>query len=67
MQIDIGTRTSTNAGVAGGLVLFVMWLGNYFAPELMASAPPGTEAILTAVAMWGVARISKTGSEDSLI
>lgn len=56
-------RTSTKAGLAGGLAVILMWLGHYFVPEFMAEAPTGAEAALTAIIMWGVARLSRSPSK----
>lgn len=46
--------TSPKVGIpaiAGGLVMIVMWLGGYFAPELFDTLPTGAEATLTGVIM----------------
>lgn len=36
-------------GAAAAIATVVMWLGGYFAPELMATAPVGLEAGITAI------------------
>jgi hypothetical protein len=36
-------------GAAAAAATLIMWLGGYFSPELMASAPVGLEAAITAL------------------
>lgn len=61
MQIDLGTRTSTNSGIAGVVAIMVMSTLKYVAPDF--SPPEGFEAGITALVMWVIARFSKSPSE----
>jgi len=58
--MDTGLRTSTNAGLAGGIAVLIIWVGGMFAPESMANAPAGLEAAITGIIMALVARFSST-------
>ena len=60
LEIDTGFRTSTNAGVAGGLAIVVIFILTLIWPEQMMNSPMGLEAGLTALFMGLVARFSKT-------
>lgn len=36
-------------GIGAAIATLAMWLGGYFAPDLMATAPTGVEAAITAI------------------
>lgn len=57
MALDLGTRTSTNAGVAGLAVLWLCQLVEQFLPGLLGAN--ADDYLIVAVA-WLVARFSKT-------
>ncbi len=46
--MDTQTNVQT-VGVAAGATVIVMWLLDFFAPALMATAPTGLEAAITGV------------------
>ena len=45
-EVNTQTNVQTTA-LATGVAAIFMWLMGYFAPDLMAAAPTGLEAILT--------------------
>jgi hypothetical protein len=58
MAIDIGTRTSTNSGVAGIVAIVLIKALAAIAPDF--APPEGFEAGITAVVMYVIARFSKS-------
>ena len=57
MALDLGTRTSTNAGVAGLAVVWICQLVEQYLPGLLGAN--ADDYLIVAVA-WAVARFSKT-------
>ena len=60
--LNTGLRPSTNAGIAAVLSFFVLWILGYFAPAFLDAAPGDPEmtgGMITALFMWGAARLSR--------
>jgi len=70
MQLDLGTRTSTNTLVGGGIVssVLVQLIGLLPFPGLVAAlTTPEMTVLLASVVAWFVARISKTPDAPKML
>ncbi len=65
--MDTGLRTSSNAGIAGGLAVVLMWILGWQLPEAMDMAPAGLEAAFTVIIMTFFGRISKTPKKPGIV
>lgn len=46
----MGNKTSVKTvGIAAGITVVMLWLTGFYQPELMATAPVGLEAAVTAI------------------
>src|SRR5690606_25882776 len=64
---EVGMRTSTNAGIAGIVVNILIQVLQWLPATAELGASPEVAAGLTAIAMWIVARISKTPANPGLL
>lgn len=65
MAINLGTRTSTNSGVAGIVAIVIIKALSVVAPDF--APPEGFEAGITAVVMYVIARFSKSPAEPKAL
>lgn len=64
---EVGMRTSTNAGIAGIIVNILIQVLQWLPATAELGSSPEVAAGLTAIAMWIVARISKTPANPGVL